>query len=132
IIGNVLKDLRGDDAIESAIGERQRQRVALHGGGWMIGRQLSRLHHSGERAAHLGHFLGPRIECHHLGTTSSRLEGVASETAPEIEQVISRLHAELVVVNRQHTASLFGSSVSIGNGAMSGAPGSGLPSNTAS
>ena len=114
------------------VGEGEGQRIPLHGGRRMVGRQLPGLHHGRHGAAHLGHLLGSGIEGHHGRAAPSRLEGVSPESTPEVQEAIARPHAELVVVHRQHATSLPGAAAADGGGSRVGAPGSGFPSSTAS
>ena len=104
VVGDVLEDLRGDDAVEGAVGEGQRQRVALHRRGRMVRGQLPCLHHGAQRPEHLGHLVGAGVESHHRRAAARRLEGVPPEATAEVEQPVARRDAEPVVVDGQHQA----------------------------
>ena len=111
VIRDVLEHLGSDDAIERGVGERQRQRIPLHRGRRVVGRQLPRLHHRSQSGAHLRHFIGSRIERDDRRTTPGRLERVPAEPAAEIQEEVPRLHPELVVVHGQHATSPPGATV---------------------
>ncbi len=60
VVGDVLEDLRGDDSVEGAVGERQRQAIGLHHrSGQARPGQLAGFVHRRERVSGLDH-LGER------------------------------------------------------------------------
>ena len=78
----------------------------------MVRRDLPRLDHGGEGAAHLCHLLGAGVEGHHRGAAAGGLEGMASEAAAEVEHEVAGTDAESVVVDGQHQAAPRASGVS--------------------
>ena len=125
VVRDVLEHLGGDDAVEGTVGEGQGQRVPLDRSGRVVGSQLARLHHGGQRPADLGHFLRSGVERHDRRPAAGRLERVPAEATAQVEKPVARTDAELVVVDRQHgmpSARLVGAS---------GAPGRGRPSSRA-
>ena len=111
-----------------AVGEGQRQRVALHRRRRVAVGQLARFHHGTEGAPHLSHLVGTGVERHDRRPTAGRLERVPSETAPEVEHQVPAADAEPLVVDGQHQAAPRGTAGSEFPESADGAPGRGLPS----
>ena len=131
VVGNVLEDLRRDDPVE----RRRPANGSASASPWtavagMIGRQLAGLHHGGHRGPDLGHLVGPGVESDDRGTPARRFEGMAAESAPEVEQAIAGTNTEPVVVDGQHQAASGEAAGSSGSTAP-GAPGKGRPSRRA-
>ena len=127
VVGDVLEHLRRDDAVEGPVRERQRQRIALDRRGRVIGSQLADLDHGADRRPDLGHLIGTGIERDDRSSPPRCFEGVASETASEVEQQVARADPQPVVVDGQHEAA----PTTAGPAGTTPAPGSGRPSRRA-
>ena len=102
----MLEHLGGDDPVEGAVGEREVQGVALDGAAaGRLGAELAGVGHGPEGVPDPGHLLGPGVEGHHGRPAPGRLEGVAAEPAPQVEQAVAGPDPEPVVVDGQHVAS---------------------------
>ncbi len=120
------------DAVEGRVGKGQCQRIPLHRGGRMVGRQFARLHHRPQGAAHLGHFVGPGVERDDGRAAPCRLERVTAESTTEVQEAVTRLHPELVVVHCQHATSPPGATTAACVRVRTrGAPGNGSPASRA-
>ena len=100
--GDVLEHLGGDDPVELAVGEGQRQRVALLDVGLGTGGHLARVAHRGEQLAHGGELVGVLVEGDDVGAAAVHLEGVAAGAAAHVEHALARAEPESVEVNGQH------------------------------
>ena len=104
--GDVLEHLGGDDPVELAVGERQRERVALLDVGLGALGHLAGLLHRGEQLEHAGELVGVLVEGDHVGAAAVHLEGVPAGAAAHVEDPVAGLQAEPVEVNGQHLAVL--------------------------
>ena len=100
---DVLEDLGGHDPVELAVGERQREGVALLGVGLGAQGHLSGCLHRAEHVAYGGELVGVLVERDHVGAATVHLEGVPTRAAAEVEHPLPRLEAEAVEVNGQHS-----------------------------
>ena len=99
---DVLEHLGGDDPVELAVGEGQRQRVALLDVGLGTGRHLAGVAHRGEPLADGGQLVGVLVEGDDVGAALVHLEGVAPGAAAHVEHALARAEPESVEVNGQH------------------------------
>ena len=103
VVGDVLEHLGADDAVETRVGERQVQRVALHARGVRVVRdQLARVAHRGEHVRDAFDLVAPRVQGHDVRAAPGGLEGVAPESAAEVEHGVAVAKAQPVVVGGQH------------------------------
>ncbi len=65
-------------------------------------RQLSRLEHRGEGRRHALHLILTRVEGHDVGAAARRFEGVAPESAAQVQDPIPGAQAESVVARGEH------------------------------
>jgi hypothetical protein len=108
VVGDVLEDLRGDHAVELAVGERHREGVALLDVGLGVGRDLPRLAHRREDVEDAGELVAVLVERDHVGAAAVHLERVPSGAAAHVEHPVAGPEAEPVEVHGQHQASWAG------------------------
>jgi hypothetical protein len=106
VVGDVLHHLGDDHPVEALVGERQRQRVALHGGGGGARRGLARLVHRGEPAGDLAYLVPVAVQGDDVGAAPVALEGVAARAAAEVEHPVAEGEREAGEVHGQHCALL--------------------------
>ena len=99
---DVLEHLGGDDAVELAVGEGQRQRVALLDVGLGARGHLPRVAHRGEPLAHGRELVGVLVEGDDVGAALVHLERVPTGAAAHVEHAVARAQPEPVEVNGQH------------------------------
>ena len=104
---DVLEHLGRDHPVELAVGEGQRQRVALLDVGLGAGGHLAGLLHRAEELEHAGELVGVHVEGHHVGAAAVHLEGVAAGAAAHVEHPVAGLQAEAVEVDGEHQAVSF-------------------------
>ena len=101
----MLEHLRGDDAVELAVAERQLQRVALLDVGLGALGHLAGLLHRVEQVAHTGQLVGVHVEGDHVSAAAVHLVGVPAGAAAHVEHPVARAQPEAVEVNGQHWGS---------------------------
>ena len=99
---DVLEHLGGHDAVELAVGERQRQGVTLLDVGLGALGDLALLLHRAEDLQHPGQLVGVHVERHHVGAAPVGLEGVPAPARAHVEQALAGAQAEPVEVNGEH------------------------------
>src|SRR5690606_33876576 len=102
VVGEVLEHLRGDDAVEAVVGEREAVGVAPHAGAVDPVGDLPRLVHRAHRRVDRHELVVGVVERDDVGTATQRLEGVTAEATTEVEQAFAGLEAEQVVVGGEH------------------------------
>ena len=102
---DVLEHLGRDDPVELAVGEGQRERVALLHVGLGARGHLAGVAHRGEPLAHGRQLVGVLVEGDDVGAALVHLEGVAAGAAAHVEHALARAQPEAVEVNGQHGGS---------------------------
>ena len=100
--GDVLEDLGGDDPVELAVGEGQREGVALLDVGLGAVGHLARAPHLREHVAHPLELVDVLVEGDDVGAPAVHLERVPARSAAEVEHPLPRPETESVEVNGEH------------------------------
>jgi hypothetical protein len=98
----VVVEVAREDAVELAVGERERQRVALLdvGGGTL--RDLAVLLHRAEDLQDSRQLVGVLVERDDVGATAVHLERVPSGATAHVDDPVAGFQAQPVEVNGQH------------------------------
>jgi hypothetical protein len=98
----VLEHLGRDDPVERAVGEGHGERVAPNDRAERLARRLALLVHGPQDGGGPQELVVVAVERHDVGAAPEGLERVAPAAAPQVEEAVAALHAEAVVVDRQH------------------------------
>ena len=98
----MLEHLGGHDPVELAVGERQRERVALLDVGLGPAGTSPASLIAREQLAHARQLVGVLVEGDHVGAAAVHLERVPAGAAAHVEDPVAGAQPEPVEVNGQH------------------------------
>jgi hypothetical protein len=102
VLGDVLEDLRRDDAVENAVRVRQLERIALYGLGPGRRGHLTLCLHRLQDLVDVVEVGGVLVECDDVRAALVRLEAVPARAAAHIDHLRAGADAEPVEVDGQH------------------------------
>ena len=104
VLGHVLEDLRGDDAVESAVGVGQVQRIALDRLALRRCGRLALLLHRLQDLVDVVEIGDVLVEADDIGAAPVCLEGVPARAAADVDHLRAGTDTEPVEVDGQHFA----------------------------